>query len=51
MSRMSATATTELSPRMQLILESATRVVAAGGIIGGGDGDVPVRIEFIAQRG
>ena len=23
----------------------------SGGIIGGGDGDVPVRIEFIAQRG
>ena len=31
---MSVNATTELSPRMQLILESATRVVAAGGMRG-----------------
>lgn len=34
MSRMSATDSTELSPRMRLILESATRVVAAGGMRG-----------------
>ena len=43
---MSATATTELSPRMQLILESATRVVAAGGIIGGGALTVAVIVKL-----
>ena len=32
--RMSVTDSTELSPRMRLILESATRVVAAGGMRG-----------------
>ena len=34
MTRMSVTDSTELSPRMRLILESATRVVAAGGMRG-----------------